>query len=90
VGERFQGEGIACEGMPWAQLSARQLGNAQGVRLQAVFWWTGGESCEVLFGVLSGRRFSQADKCTWWMPWHEPAMKDVASCEKPRGAASEH
>jgi len=23
------------------------------------------------------------------MPWHEPAMKDVASCEKPRGAASE-
>jgi len=24
------------------------------------------------------------------MPWHEPAMKDVASCEKPRGAASEH
>jgi hypothetical protein len=24
------------------------------------------------------------------MPRHEPAMKDVASCEKPRGAASEH
>jgi len=23
------------------------------------------------------------------MPRHEPAMKDVASCEKPRGAASE-
>jgi hypothetical protein len=31
----------------------------------------------------------QAKKCTWWMPRHEPAKKDVASCEKPRGAASE-
>ena len=30
----------------------------------------------------------QAEKCTGWMPRHEPAMKDVASCEKPRGAAS--
>ena len=25
----------------------------------------------------------------WWMPRHGPARKDVASCEKPRGAASE-
>ena len=32
----------------------------------------------------------QAGKCTGRMPRHEPAMKDVASCEKPRGAASEH
>ena len=23
-----------------------------------------------------------------WMPWHQEAMKDVARCEKPRGAAS--
>jgi len=22
------------------------------------------------------------------MPWHQEAMKDVARCEKPRGAAS--
>ena len=26
----------------------------------------------------------------WWMPRHKPAMQDVASCDKPRGAASEH
>ena len=26
----------------------------------------------------------------WWMPGHEPTMKDVASCEKLRGAASKH
>ena len=33
---------------------------------------------------------SQASKCTRWMPRHRPAKKDVASCEKLRGAASEH
>jgi hypothetical protein len=33
--------------------------------------------------VLSG----QATKGAWWMPWRKQAMKDVASCEKLRGAA---
>ena len=28
------------------------------------------------------------EKGIWWMPWHQEAMKDVARCEKPRGAAS--
>ncbi len=27
-------------------------------------------------------------KSIWWMPWRTEAMKDVARCEKPRGAAS--
>ena len=30
----------------------------------------------------------QASKGTWWMPWRQEAMKGVASCDKPRGAAS--
>jgi hypothetical protein len=30
----------------------------------------------------------QARKCTRWMPRHRSARKDVASCEKLRGAAS--
>ena len=34
------------------------------------------------------RGAGQANKCTGWMPRHRPAKKDVASCEKPRGAAS--
>ena len=34
------------------------------------------------------KRAGQARKCTRWMPWHRPAMKDVASCENPRGVAS--
>ena len=26
----------------------------------------------------------QATKGAWWMPWHEKAMKDAVSCDKPR------
>ena len=50
---------------------------------------------EVLVVLLAGRVeslgriVSQAIKCIRWMPRHKPATKDVASCEKPRGAASE-
>jgi hypothetical protein len=39
--------------------------------------------------VSLGHIVSQANKCIRWMPRHKPATKDVASCEKPRGAASE-
>jgi hypothetical protein len=28
------------------------------------------------------------EKGVRWMPWHQEAMKDVARCEKPWGAAS--
>ena len=41
------------------------------------------------------RRFFVMKKCGFeyekgirWMPWHQEAMKDVARCEKPWGAAS--
>ena len=30
----------------------------------------------------------EQEKGIRWMPWHQEAMKDVARCEKPRGAAS--
>ncbi len=29
-----------------------------------------------------------SSKGIWWMPWHQEAMKDVARCDKPRGAVS--
>jgi len=32
----------------------------------------------------------QATKGAWWMPWQKQARKDVASCDKARGAASRH
>jgi hypothetical protein len=41
--------------------------------------------------VNSGRqvfRDIEYKKGIRWMPWHQEAMKDVARCEKPRGAAS--
>src|SRR5437868_8510395 len=34
--------------------------------------------------------YGQATKGAWWMPWQKKAMKDVASCDKPREAASRH
>ena len=34
------------------------------------------------------RRKNQANKSAGWMPRHHTPKKDVASCEKPRGAAS--
>ena len=37
-----------------------------------------------------GRKFfsrRQVDKSIGWMPWRRKAMKDVVSCEKPRGEA---
>ena len=32
----------------------------------------------------------RGSKGTWRMPWRQEIKKDVASCEKPRGAASRH
>jgi hypothetical protein len=38
-------------------------------------------------GLLKGSQlWSQATKCMWWMPRRLQAMKDVAACEKLRGA----
>ena len=44
---------------------------------------------ELEAGVLS-KFYGQATKGAWWMPWQKKAMKDVASCDKPRGAANRH
>jgi hypothetical protein len=30
----------------------------------------------------------EESKGIWWMPWRQEAMKDVARCDKPWGAAS--
>ena len=32
------------------------------------------------------KSWDQVNKCMWWMPWRSQAMKDVAACEKLRGA----
>ena len=33
--------------------------------------------------------YGESRKGTRWMPKHQMAKKDVANCEKPRGAVSE-
>ena len=33
--------------------------------------------------------YGQGTKGKWWMPWRQEAMKDVVSCDKPRGAAKQ-
>jgi hypothetical protein len=41
--------------------------------------------------VLTRRLSMRVLKCnkgTWWMPWQQEAMKDVAPCEKLRGDGS--
>ena len=50
----------------------------QGSRLPHIF----------VFGDMLGEFYGQATKGVRWMPWRQQTMKDVASCDKPRGAAS--
>ena len=38
--------------------------------------------------VSFGFFLDQASKGVRWMPWHQEAMKDVATCDKPRLAGS--
>ncbi len=38
--------------------------------------------------MVSVHGVSERDKGIRWMPWYQEAMKDVARCEKLRGAAS--
>ena len=44
-------------------------------------WWRSPERS-------GGKSVLEREKGIRWMPWHQEAMKDVARCEKPRGAAS--
>ena len=44
--------------------------------------------CMVDAALRSGVAGIEYNKGIRWMPWHQEAMKDVARCEKPWGAAS--
>ncbi len=35
------------------------------------------------------KKIGQATKSIGWMPWRKTAMKDVVSCDKPRGVAKQ-
>ena len=42
---------------------------------------------EVVTLLRASKFYGQATKGARWMPWQKQAMKDVASCDKLRGAA---
>jgi hypothetical protein len=47
--------------------------------------------CGILENCIASAsiKLDQVSKGTWWMPWRQEAMKDVAGCDKPRGAAKQ-
>ncbi len=49
---------------------------------------SGGFSCKRIVPRSANEKLLEHEKGIRWMPWHQEAMKDVARCEKPRGAAS--
>ena len=51
-------------------------------------WWKVSGLVTGLEPVIPGDEDLEREKGIRWMPWHQEAMKDVARCEKPRGAAS--
>ena len=38
---------------------------------------------------MVSKKLGGDNKGVWWMPWQEEAMKDVAACDKPRGAGKQ-
>ena len=45
-------------------------------------------SCKAAWARVQAAIGLEHEKGIWWMPWRQEAMKDVARCEKPGGAAS--
>jgi hypothetical protein len=44
------------------------------------------ENCTVDASIICS---CQVDKGTRWMPWHQEPMKDVGTCDKPRGVGNQ-
>jgi hypothetical protein len=88
---------MRCLEVCWYRTPARRRGDEQTAR---VIKFAGAEEDEAEGRELTSSRrrveatsvlskfCGQATKGAWWMPWQKQAMKDVASCDKPRRAAS--
>ena len=51
-------------------------------------WFLCMVGCNGASSFETGLRDLERDKGIRWMPWHQEAMKDVARCDKLRGAVS--
>lgn len=70
------------------QRARKELCCVRCTALSCVEWF---EACPVWGACVDGCCacvVCEHEKGIRWMPWHQEAMKDVARCEKPRGAAS--
>jgi hypothetical protein len=83
----------------WEEANKRSTQSWSGAGLDCIDWppslssgGAGIANARALPRRLSAREgewavlWGQATKCMWWMPWRSQAMKDVAACEKLRGA----
>jgi hypothetical protein len=103
VGKQFQVSGFLFQVSRMTRNAKLETGNSKLIlarsrirgpwNLSGVFGKVSAKSQKLRAGtdlsVLS-KFCGQATKGAWWMPWQKQAKKDVASCDKPRGAASRH
>jgi hypothetical protein len=87
-----EAKGLRCILPCFANTKGARRGGANtpvAVFLSREWWKGGGVICSLLpdcCDLESAQLWGQATKCMWWMPWRSQAMKDVAACEKLRGA----
>jgi len=90
VAEHLGRTGSCCvlseDGLPWQGV----LGAGSGWGVSSGWVWLSEDGfCAWWKARLEWRVCClEHEKGIRWMPWHQEAMKDVARCEKPRGAAS--
>jgi hypothetical protein len=67
-----------------------EVGALKVERPEGVFWLLVERACLRADLRAGGLERVKRTSAHVWMPRHRPARKDVASCEKLRGAASGH
>jgi hypothetical protein len=87
LSERARGRGLGGAAVAVAVVVWPGMVPAHGARLVwfPLVWFP---TSWFLVRGLDRPRGSRVMKGIRWMPWHQEAMKDVARCEKPWGAAS--
>jgi len=68
-----EAKGLSCIFVPSREHKRREAGRRK-------------HACSGGLREQDAQLWGQATKCMWWMPWRSQAMKDVAACEKLRGA----
>jgi hypothetical protein len=78
----------AARALKFLRFSSSDRGERNGESCRARAGREGAAACRGALEETLCKFYGQATKGAWWMPWQKKAMKDVASCDKPRRAAS--